>query len=99
MKLSDLPSRPPVCCRLHLHRWSGYYPRPLWHLGEYPWETWQHVCIAHYKSCTRCGYTRRSFFKNRECVGVWVVPLNKQPHKPSKLEIDKASEVLMKKYT
>lgn len=95
MQIKDLPKKPPLTCRLHLHKWSGWYPTPIHHLGEYDWETWQHICLARVKSCVRCGHTRAGLFHQVEAYGGWSVRLKKQPYKPTREEIERASKALM----
>lgn len=94
MAAETLPPREPLRCRLGLHRWSGWFLRPVHHTGEYPWDTWQHVCLGKAHSCVKCGVTRRSKVHSR-CVGSTVVPLKAQPYSPTRAELREASRVLL----
>ncbi|MGC8461433.1 MAG: hypothetical protein ACP5OR_06290 [Candidatus Dormibacteria bacterium] len=90
----NLPPREPMMCRIGKHTWSGWFLAPVHHLGEYPWEKWQHVCLGKQRQCTACGTVRRSFTR-KSCAGAYVVRLPQQPHAPTRKELEAASRVLM----
>ncbi len=90
----QLPPREPMTCRLGMHKWSGWFLYPVHHLGEYPWERWQHICLGKRKQCTACGDVRRSLTR-KSCVGAWVVRLPQQPYAPTRAEVESASKALM----
>lgn len=56
-----------LLCMLGLHkRGVMWYKVPVWHHGEYPWDTWTHLCHSYMKGdCQRCGMPARR--KRRKC--------------------------------
>jgi hypothetical protein len=63
-----------VLCRLGLHNWSRWYKVRVHHMGEYPWDTWQHVCMADKRECLLCGKGSR---RCNSCQGP-VLPMEPQ---------------------
>ncbi len=47
----------PKPCSLKLHSLSPVIKAEVHHLGEYPWDRWQHLCVANVRYCLRgCGW-------------------------------------------
>ena len=44
-----------ILCLLSLHSWNAPYKVFVHHLGEYPWEKWQHWCTRMKRDCARSG--------------------------------------------
>lgn len=58
----------PRACGLRFHQPSPVLRGEIHHLGEYPWEKWQHLCLANIRYCLRgCGWRSRS---TRRCQRV-----------------------------
>ncbi len=51
-----------ILCLFFLHSWGAPYEVSVRHLGEYPWDTWQHICTRVKRNCRRkdCYKTTRS---------------------------------------
>ena len=78
-------------CRLRLHRWGEWEMDAIHHLGEYPWDKWQHVCRTRRRRCADCPAT----MKRGSCVGSWIVRLPPQPYPPTRRELSDAAESLL----
>lgn len=81
-------------CRFHLHRWGKQFLVPVHHLGEYPWQRFQHICHAQARECVRCGKLKRRQLRSRCASGV-MVRLPPQPHCVSSAELQAACKALM----
>lgn len=92
-----LPPKLPLRCRLHFHKWSGYFRDACLHSGEYPWDTWQHICTRLVKQCRLCGKQRAHWRKDR-CFDGGVIRLRPQPYCPPEAEIEKAKADLIAYY-
>lgn len=46
-------------CAIGLHKWGKWYKVSVHHLGEYPWDVWQHICTASRRTCQECGWHSR----------------------------------------
>ena len=44
-----------ILCLLFLHSFGKPFEVRVHHLGEYPWDTWQHICTRMKRECTRKG--------------------------------------------
>lgn len=86
--------RRPLLCRLHIHRWGDFINVPVLHMGEYPWDKFQHVCVGHAKICMRCKKQRPRLF-HKWCQSGWVVALPNQPYRPTRSETDAAARELL----
>jgi len=83
----------PLRCRFKLHRWSAWEKDALYHMGEDPWERWQHMCATRRRWCVDCDATMR----RGNCVGGWVVSLPAQPYRPTRQEIQRSAEALLQR--
>ena len=88
-----LPATRRTRCRLGLHRWSEWKLDAMYHLGEWPWDTWQHVCATKRRWCVDCPAT----MKRGSCVGGWTVRLPAQPYNPTRATLSAAAQALLER--
>jgi len=87
-------SKKPLRCRLHLHRWGKQFLVPVHHLGEYPYQSFQHICHAQARECACCGKSKRRRSRSRCATGL-MVRLPPQPHRVGSNELQAACQALM----
>ena len=48
-----------ILCAIGFHDWDKWRQKQIHHMGEPPWETWQHICLGWKRSCKQCGTPSR----------------------------------------
>jgi hypothetical protein len=88
--------KPAKKCRLK-HSWTNWFVVPVLHSGEYPWDTFRHICAGLARDCTRCGRRQRSR-RHRKGYGPFVVDLPDQPEPVSAQQVKQAEGALLAVY-
>jgi len=55
-----------LLCNVGVHDWGKWQKVEVHHMGEMPWDTWQHLCHSNQRICLCCGHKSR---RRKHCQG------------------------------
>ncbi len=47
-----------LLCTIGIHDPGSERVGPIHHMGEYPYQRWQHICTMKIRTCKKCGFDK-----------------------------------------